>query len=370
MCFAFFISTSVSFSHREEVAPLFGTGSLSLQDTAEQEAQQQALTERMRAAAQAALLTAVPIPTYGSTASTSIAEGETESSKPAEYYDALLEHVSGDDDDDEEDTSDDDDEDDHSDDDDEEQQNKKKTKKKAGSSSVVTKSSKSSSGSKSSAAASSATSASRKNKKKPNKKQPKRKSQQPVILLASGKPERPTRNCLVHVFFFIESFGIITCCCLLLTQVAPLVMGMTIEEIGYVSAILKLYLSLFSILLLVVEYDVPISFIKNSKFIQTWFSRGFLYSFLGLTCMQEAYSERITDMVNSGGTSTSGLFHVSWISLFMQVSSWMMVGLGVVYMILGVLWLQLVRDRVVQSYKLSWVHYREALKRYREETGE
>ena len=82
--------------------------------------------------------------------------------------------------------------------------------------------------------------------------------------------------------------------------------------------------------------------------------------------MQEAYSERITDMVNSGNT-TSGMFHVSWISLFMQVSSWMMVGLGVVYMIFGVLWLQLVRDRVVRHHKLQWAHYREALERYRED---
>ena len=248
-----------------------------MQDTAEQEAQQAALSERMRLAAQAALLTTVPLPSYGSTSpATSSAAKSSKKQKPAEYFEALLEQHSSDDHDHM--VVDSDDEDDDEDDDEEQQQ----SSNKKGSSSVITKSSKSSKGSNSSTASpavTAATTTSSKTNKNKKKKQPKRKSQQqqPVIVLASGKPERPTRSCLLHIFYFIESFGIITCCCILVTQVGPLCLGMTIKDIGYVSAILKLYLSLFCILFILVEYDVPISFLQTSKFIQTYFSRGFLY---------------------------------------------------------------------------------------------
>jgi hypothetical protein len=88
---------------------------------------------------------------------------------------------------------------------------------------------------------------------------------------------------------------------------------------------------------------------------------GFLYSFLGLSCLEEAYSERVNDMV----AHAKDQFHVSWFSLFMQISSWMMVGLGAIYMLLGVCCMKNLRDRMVKDYRERWEVYRDAMEVYK-----
>jgi hypothetical protein len=353
-------------SHRTEiVAPLFGTGTLSLIDTDEQRRQQEAISERMRRAAQAAVMTT------------------TTTTSPTNYG-SLLDHEDGDTGHAASSVEDDEEEEEEEDDTDKEDEERQPlvTKK---TSSVVTTTSGASSSSKASATSSPRLAVPQvlktKNKwwnKTLNTKAKKTKSKKgttppPTVMtiLATGKPEMPHRNCWVALFFFIEGFGIIISLCLITTQVLPLVVAVQLDQwqaIGMVSVLLKLYLSCFCILFVLVEWDVPIAFLKASQFLQTYMSRGFLYSFIGLTCMQEAYSERITDMVTHSQTQADQMFHVSWISLFMQVSSWMMVGLGVVYMILGICCLQRIRNKVVKRYREQWTLYREALQRYKMES--
>jgi hypothetical protein len=162
-------------------------------------------------------------------------------------------------------------------------------------------------------------------------------------------------------FYFIEGFGVITSLCLLATQILPLFF-LTMKQIGVLEMVQKVYVTLFCLLFLLVECDVPVAFLKDASFLQTYFSRGFLYSFLGLSCLEEAYSERIKDML----VHSKDQFHVSWISLFMQVSSWMMLALGILYMLLGMCCLKLLRDKLKDQDKEKWATYREAMKLFRQ----
>jgi hypothetical protein len=59
-------------------------------------------------------------------------------------------------------------------------------------------------------------------------------------------------------------------------------------------------------------------------------------------------------------------FHVSWFSLFMQISSWMMLSLGIIYMLIGLCCLKALRDKVKKEHKQKWETYREAMRVYRE----
>ena len=179
-------------------------------------------------------------------------------------------------------------------------------------------------------------------------------------LVADGKPETPRRKFLLDVFFFIEGFGVVTSLCLMTTQIIPMIL-IPIHDLGVFSFILKIYVSLFCLLFLLLEWDISIVFLRNATFLQNYFSRGFLYSFMGLSCLEEAYSERVKDMVAHAKEE----FHVSWVSLFMQVSSWMMLGLGILYMIMGLCCLKLLRDKLKLSHQQSWSEYREQMKIYR-----
>jgi hypothetical protein len=114
------------------------------------------------------------------------------------------------------------------------------------------------------------------------------------------------------------------------------------------------------LLIQVVEWDVNIPFIRNAIFLQTYVSRGFLYSFLGLTCLEEAYSERVNDMLAHANEK----FHVAWFALFLQVSAWSLCVLGVLYFVMGVFCLKRLRDKYVKDDRTKWKEYREALKEW------
>ena len=53
----------------------------------------------------------------------------------------------------------------------------------------------------------------------------------------------------------------------------------------------------------------------------------------------------------------------------MQISSWMMVSLGVVYMLLGICCMKVIRDRMKSEYQERWETYKDAMKIYKENTG-
>lgn len=180
-----------------------------------------------------------------------------------------------------------------------------------------------------------------------------------IVVTESGKPEMPRPNCLMGIFKFIETVGVVGSLALMTSQVIPLIV-IPWDEIGLASLCLKIYVSLFCILFLLVEVDAPVSFLRNAAFLQTYFSRGFLYSFIGLSALEEAYSERVDDMI----AHQKDQFHVSWLSLFMQVSSWVMLVLGCIYMLFGLCCLKVLRDKLYRNHKEKWQIYREALKSY------
>lgn len=77
--------------------------------------------------------------------------------------------------------------------------------------------------------------------------------------------------------------------------------------------------------------------------------------------MDEAYSERLADMI----AHARDQFHVSWFSLFMNISAWMMLALGFVYMVLGACCLKALRDKLKRDQKAEWAAYKEAMRVYR-----
>lgn len=80
---------------------------------------------------------------------------------------------------------------------------------------------------------------------------------------------------------FIEAFSILSCATLMVTQIFPLFF-IPLSEINPGALVLKFYISIFCVVFILVEYDAPIGFLKESQILQNYFSRGFVYSFLGV----------------------------------------------------------------------------------------
>jgi hypothetical protein len=155
----------------------------------------------------------------------------------------------------------------------------------------------------------------------------------------------PMKNFLLHFFHWFEAITILSCLGVLTTQILPIII-VPAHELGFLQIVLRSYVSLFSIIFILVELRVPFTFLKKSHILQTYFSRGFLYTFLGVVGMEEAYSGRIDDMVRAKEE-----FHVAWAPLFMQISSWFVFVIGCMYMIFGVCCLQIVRDNLDKQYR-------------------
>jgi hypothetical protein len=157
---------------------------------------------------------------------------------------------------------------------------------------------------------------------------------------------RPHRPCCLHVFIFIEIVAILASLNLLITEIIPIIIAPP-SKIGYLSLALRCYLSCFCLVFISVELEIPVPFIKDSKIFNNWISRGFLYSFVGLIGMEEAYSSRVEDLVGNANDK----FHVAWVPMFMQITSWVMFAVGCCYMLLGICCLWRLRDKLRDSFQ-------------------
>lgn len=84
-------------------------------------------------------------------------------------------------------------------------------------------------------------------------------------------------------------------------------------------------------------------------------SRGFLYSFVGIISVQEANNERVQAMFSTADSPV----HVLWLAIFMSITSWMMIGTGLLYLVMGMLCLKGLRDRMQEKESDDWRIYRQ-----------
>eukprot|EP00535_Pseudo-nitzschia_heimii_P003983 CAMPEP_0197180878 /NCGR_PEP_ID=MMETSP1423-20130617/5327_1 /TAXON_ID=476441 /ORGANISM="Pseudo-nitzschia heimii, Strain UNC1101" /LENGTH=315 /DNA_ID=CAMNT_0042631013 /DNA_START=76 /DNA_END=1020 /DNA_ORIENTATION=- len=176
----------------------------------------------------------------------------------------------------------------------------------------------------------------------------------------TGRPHKPSRHWIVRVFFTIQTFGIITNLALLVSQILPIVfVPVSSVDMSYVA--LKIYLCAFSIIFLIVEFDHPsIPFLRKASFLKTFASRGFLYTFLGLVCFDEADSEAAFEALEEQNSDFAAHFEVSWFAVFNVIAAWSLIGLGALYFLMGIVCLQKIRNRYVYDDRQKWKAHREA----------
>lgn len=199
-------------------------------------------------------------------------------------------------------------------------------------------------------------------------KEQQKKSDESTALL-SLKPHIPRQNPILWCFHVLEGFTIFVSICLIATQVLPLFLAQNIfGQIGYLSLALRLYVSLFLVLIIATELNILLSIIQSSMLLQNFFSRGILYTFLGLICVQEGSSEQLRDILAHHNSVVDSSIR-NWTAIFMQISSWCMLAVGVVYTMLGMCCLQRVRNARKAAEKQAWRDYRRDLKRWKQQAG-
>ena len=182
----------------------------------------------------------------------------------------------------------------------------------------------------------------------------------------SLKPHIPHQNACLWMFHLLEGIAIAAAIALMATQVLPFLLppasssstSSTAQGItmGVLTIALRGYITLFCVLCIATELGTTWVH-RTLPLLQFYLSRGFLYSFLGLMCAEEAYSERVKEVM---ATQTAWQ-HLGWASIFMEVSAWCMLAIGIVYMLLGVCCCKRVRDHYQQKERDAWKKYKEDL---------
>lgn len=167
--------------------------------------------------------------------------------------------------------------------------------------------------------------------------------------------KRPRPHPCLLVLHFISSIAVLASLCLVASQLIPIIIAY--PNVGFLQVALRFYVALFCIMFILVGLQVPLPFLKHNITFQNYISRGFLISFNGLIGLEQAYSVQLTDVIE---TATSSGFHVSWSPLFMRISSWTMVVIGYVYIVMGVLCMKQLHDKLQENYQERLDEYNRA----------
>ena len=137
------------------------------------------------------------------------------------------------------------------------------------------------------------------------------------------------------VFVLISMASVVIMLCLIVSQFMAFMVD---DKVYLLEACLRLYLILFVSVFVLCEMEFGY-FVEHLASMQNWIVRGIMYSFLGFIGESEAKSLLVLRPHVKISVDTKIT------SLFITISSWAMVLVGVVYFIMGICRLKLVRDR-------------------------
>jgi len=179
-----------------------------------------------------------------------------------------------------------------------------------------------------------------------------------LLITKIGEKERikllksPSKHWLLVFFHAFEFLSLIPLLCLLAIQVFPIIF-VPIKELGFLQTIIKVYVSIFVLALIMVELRVPIPALRENYLLQTFFTRGFFHTFVGILGLEEQYLNTKDHLVENAFAQ----FEMDWFPLARMITCWSVFGIGCLYMIFGTLCLQLLRNKLYEKYKKKVAEY-------------
>lgn len=117
----------------------------------------------------------------------------------------------------------------------------------------------------------------------------------------------------------------------------------------------RIYIIIFCIFFILVESRIP--FLKRFTSLN-WILRGFLYSFIGVIGIEQDLAIKVEDYASSSKSSILGPDYITmFATLFMSLTTWLMISMGILYMVLGLTCMQRVYGKMENEHRekvLEW----------------
>jgi hypothetical protein len=147
----------------------------------------------------------------------------------------------------------------------------------------------------------------------------------------------PSRHMLHKFFILISIVAALSACNMAVGQF----IGIIFQQVGPVQYVLRIYVIALCVLVVFNEMEWT-KFMRESKIMRIWITRGLLYSFIGTLGLEE------NDTSTSRNSQDRGF---SFSLHYIKVVAWLMVCCGTLYFFMGVFCLQLVHNRLRNDYQ-------------------
>ena len=158
---------------------------------------------------------------------------------------------------------------------------------------------------------------------------------------------RPRRNCCHSFFIFIQITAILGDVAMLAIQLLPIIMSS--KPLDTLQIVIRCYFTVFILMMILAEMDI----IKGG--LGNWIVRGFLMTFLGVVAFEQ-------ETVALTVLNRDAYWGAVWSSVFFQVVSWWMIGVGCLYFLMGMLCMKRILQRCRDGYQRRIIEYKKELK--------
>jgi len=176
----------------------------------------------------------------------------------------------------------------------------------------------------------------------------KRKKSKAKTTTRGKKRVPPRRNCCHSFFIVVQIAAILANLCMIAIEVVPMVFDLrahkTPDAVKILDVALRCYFTFFSTCFLVTELEWIDSSLNN------WITRGFLYTFLGVVA-REQHLAMLANGTLVVKENSKEYWNGVWASLFVEISSWWIIGIGILYFLLGLFCMKAVRNRFREQYQ-------------------
>ena len=175
----------------------------------------------------------------------------------------------------------------------------------------------------------------------------------------------PKKSIFHLAFDMVRYMAILASCMMLLMQIIPIVI-LDEGEITGLQYFVRIYLIVICVSFVLVESRIPLLRRRAFPAHNNWMLRGFMYTFIGVIGMEQDVAIKVEDIASGTSNILGPDYGTLFASLSIAITTWIMVGVGILYMILGMMCLQRWYEKLDEEHRNKVSEWKRKKKREKE----
>ncbi len=174
-------------------------------------------------------------------------------------------------------------------------------------------------------------------------------------LKTDEKNKKPGRNCCHSFFVLIQMVAICCNLAMIAVQLVPIYFWkkMVLEQ-----KVVRCYVAFFDLIFILAEIEIVYRGLNN------WIAKGLMYSFVGVLALDQRVSMIHYGFLNPKTSASFGdTWNELWTTIFIEATSWSMIGVGSLYFLMGVFCMKRLRNKYRAEYQKKLKEYKKSMQK-------